>query len=158
MGADNSRFITEAIDLSRTGMETKAGGPFGCVIVRDEIVIGKGYNKVLASHDPTAHAEIIAIRDACRRLNSVHLEDCILYTSSEPCPMCLAAIYWAHIPKVFYCNTRQDAADIGFDDSYIYEEISQTPENRKIVLNHCPSAAALQVFADWKNNPFKSEY
>ncbi len=158
MKKENTCFIEEAVDLSRAGMENKAGGPFGCVIVKDGKIVGKGYNMVLASNDPTAHAEIIAIREACKALNMVHLEKCTLYTSCEPCPMCLAAIYWAHIPEVVYCNTRQDAADIGFDDSYIYEEIALSPPKRTIKLNHCPSTAALQVFKDWKNNPVKSAY
>ena len=118
------KFMLEAIKLSRSGMENKEGGPFGCMIVKGDEIIGRGWNKVIVSNDPTAHAEVTAIRDACATLNSFQLEGCELYTSCEPCPMCMGAIYWARPDRVYYANTRYDAANIGFDDSMIYQELT----------------------------------
>ena len=113
-----------AVDLARQGVAQSEGGPFGCVIVKDGQVIGRGNNKVISTHDPTAHAEVVAIRDACRHLNSHQLSGCTIYTSCEPCPMCLGAIYWARPDRIVYACTREDAASINFDDDFIYKEIS----------------------------------
>ncbi|HNL82672.1 MAG TPA: nucleoside deaminase, partial [Chitinophagaceae bacterium] len=118
--SDRLEFMKEAIKLSENGMKNNDGGPFGCVIVKDGKIIGRGWNKVTGTNDPTAHAEVTAIRDACKNLGTFQLDGCEIYTSCEPCPMCMGAIYWARPSKVFYANTRQDAANIGFDDSMIY--------------------------------------
>ena len=115
--------MREAIRLSKEGMESGHGGPFGAVVVKDGEIIASGFNRVLSSNDPTAHAEVTAIREACQRLKHFQLDDCILYTSCEPCPMCLGAIYWARPKAVYYANTRKDAAEIGFDDDFIYREL-----------------------------------
>ncbi len=125
------KFMEAAIALAEKGIENDEGGPFGCVIVKDDKIIGRGNNKVTSTNDPTAHAEIIAIREACKHLNSFQLEDCEIYTSCEPCPMCLGAIYWARPKVIYYGNTRKDAAKIGFDDSMIYDEISSELSKQK---------------------------
>lgn len=152
------KFMNEAIALSGTGMEQGEGGPFGCVIVKDDQIIGRGNNKVLSTNDPTAHAEIIAIREACKNLNSFQLEDCEVYTSCEPCPMCLGAIYWARPKVIYYANTRTDAANIGFNDSMIYDEISTELEKRKIpVINICRQQAN-ETFARWQQKEDKKIY
>src|ERR1700761_2068275 len=124
------KWMRAAIRLSRTKMKAGFGGPFGAVVVRKGKVVGRGWNQVTSTNDPTAHAEVVAIRDACKRLKTFQLDDCDLYTSCEPCPMCLSAIYWARIPAVYYGNTRQDAAAIGFDDDFIYQQIPLPPEKR----------------------------
>ena len=134
---NDRKFLELAIELSRQGMEKGAGGPFGCVIVKDGEVIGAGYNEVLSKNDPTAHAEIVAIRRACRKLNSFQLGDCDLYASCEPCPMCLGAIYWARPRRVIYANTRFDAAAIQFEDDFIYQQMNAIPLERKIPFVHC---------------------
>ncbi|MFQ5447688.1 MAG: nucleoside deaminase, partial [Saprospiraceae bacterium] len=126
------RFMREAIRLAFEGMRNGTGGPFGAVVVKNGEIIGRGNNRVAASNDPTAHAEIVAIREACRHLGHFQLEDCILYTSCEPCPMCLGAIYWARPKKIFYACTRGDAAAIQFDDDFIYKEFEMPPGERKI--------------------------
>lgn len=152
------KFMNIAIALAGTGMEQGEGGPFGCVIVKDDQIIGRGNNKVLSTNDPTAHAEIIAIREACKNLNSFQLEDCEVYTSCEPCPMCLGAIYWARPKVIYYANTRTDAANIGFDDSMIYDEISTELEKRKIpVINICRQQAN-ETFARWQQKEDKKIY
>src|SRR6516165_6840157 len=120
----NKRFMREAIRLSIQMMRRGKGGPFGAVVVKNDEVVGRGCNRVTSTNDPTAHAEIVAIRDACKRLKTFHLDDCDIYTSCEPCPMCLSAVYWARIRKLFYGNTRQDAAKIAFDDEFIYREVA----------------------------------
>lgn len=158
MESNTQKFLKEAIDLSREGMLSGKGGPFGCVIVKEGEIIGRGYNQVLALRDPTAHAEIMAIRDACQRLNSFSLEDCELYTSCEPCPMCMAAIYWARIPKVYFCNSKEDAAHIGFDDSFINNQLQLDPDQRFVLLRQIQSDFALQVFRDWENKTDKKMY
>ena len=148
----------EAIALSRSGILNNEGGPFGCVIVKDDIIIGKGNNRVISDNDPTAHAEVVAIRTACKNLNSFHLEDCEIYTSCEPCPMCLGAIYWARIKMVYYANNRQDAAGIGFDDSMIYDEISMDLDNRRIPIIALRKEEALKIFEEWKDKNDKTLY
>ena len=132
MKKDHSYFLKRAIQLAEEGMDKGQGGPFGAVIVKDGEIIAEANNKVTASNDPTAHAEVVAIRKACEKLQDFQLENCILYTSCEPCPMCLGAIYWARPKKVYYALTREDAAKIGFDDQFIYDEIALKMDDRKI--------------------------
>lgn len=155
---NHSKFINEAVELSRNGMNGNEGGPFGAIVVKDGKIVGKGNNQVTSSNDPTAHAEVVAIRDACKNLNSFQLDDCVLYTSCEPCPMCLGAIYWARPYKVFYANTREDAAAIGFDDNFIYEEIKVSMDDRKIPFEQIGREEALRVFEEWQNKMDKLEY
>jgi tRNA(Arg) A34 adenosine deaminase TadA len=147
-----------AIRLSRTMMRRGTGGPFGAVVVRGREIVGRGWNRVTAVNDPTAHAEIVAIRRACRRLNTFRLDDCVLYTSCEPCPMCLAAIYWARIRSVHYGNTREDAAGIAFDDALIYREIALPIGRRKLVMKQILRDEALAAFAEWERLPGKMSY
>ncbi|MEJ7822963.1 MAG: nucleoside deaminase, partial [Chitinophagaceae bacterium] len=134
------------------------GGPFGCVIVKDDKIIGRGNNKVTSSNDPTAHAEVVAIRDACKNLGTFQLEDCEVYSSCEPCPMCLGAIYWARPKLVYYANSREDAANIGFDDSMIYEELGIELDKRKIPIINLGREEALKVFKEWQNKSNKIKY
>lgn len=155
---EHQKFMQEAIRLAREGMSKGEGGPFGSVIVKNGEIIGRGNNKVIATKDPTAHAEMIAIRDACRHLGHFQLDDCILYTSCEPCPMCLGAIYWARPKQVFYGCGREDAASIGFDDHFIYEEIELPLENRKIPSLQLLRTEALKVFEEWQHLEDKVEY
>lgn len=152
------KFMLEAIKLSQKGMSNNEGGPFGCVIVKDNVIIGRGNNKVSSTNDPTAHAEVSAIRDACKNLNSFQLTDCEIYTSCEPCPMCLGAIYWARPKVVYFANNRQDAADIGFDDSMIYEEMVVKISQRKIPTLPIGREDALKVFKAWKEKSDKTLY
>jgi len=151
-------FLKRAIELSRKGMEKGQGGPFGCVVVKDGKIIGEGHNEVLKQNDPTAHAEIMAIRNACKNLNSFQLTDCDIYTSCEPCPMCMGAIYWARPKRVFFANTKKDAAAINFDDDFIYEEIEKFPQDRAIPFIHLPDDEALAIFMEWKNNEERQKY
>ena len=151
-------FINRAIELSQENLETNEGGPFGAVIVRDNEIIGEGRNLVTSTNDPTAHAEIVAIRNACKNIGSFSLENCEIYTSCEPCPMCLAAIYWARISNIYYANTKYDAAEIGFDDSYIYDQIAIDPEQRDLEMRKLDSQKAKEVFINWKNKSDKIEY
>jgi tRNA(Arg) A34 adenosine deaminase TadA len=125
MSVFDLRFLDRAVELSRQGIEQQAGGPFGCVIVKNGVIIGEGNNQVTVTNDPTAHAEVVAIRNACKTLGSFQLEGCDVYTSCEPCPMCLGAIYWARPERVIYANTKTDAAAIDFDDQFIYDEIKK---------------------------------
>lgn len=152
------KFMKRAIELSMLGVQSGQGGPFGCVVVKDGEIIGEGNNQVTSSNDPTAHAEVVAIRNACKNLDSFQLDGCEIYTSCEPCPMCLGAIYWARPAKVYYANTRTDAAAIGFDDSMIYEEINVPLENRKIPMIPFGRQEAIRVFEEWKNKTDKIEY
>ena len=151
-------FMTQAIELSRTGMRAGEGGPFGAVIVQDGEIIAEGNNQVLMTNDPTAHAEVVAIRRACAKLGRFDLSDCELYTSCEPCPMCLGAIYWARPKAVYYANTKRDAADIEFDDSFIYDEIDKDMSERSIPFTHTPSDEALNVFHEWASKQDKTQY
>jgi guanine deaminase len=151
-------FLERAIELSRNGMQQGSGGPFGCIIVKNEEIIGEGYNLVIAVNDPTAHAEIVAIRQACQKLNSFQLTGCEIYTSCEPCPMCLGAIYWARPKRVIYANTRFDAANIEFDDEFIYQEINTDILRRQIPFVHEPHPSALKVFEDWMTIEGKKKY
>jgi guanine deaminase len=152
------KFMREAIRLSFAKMRGNHVGPFGAVVVHNGKIAGRGWNRVTSAHDPTAHAEITAIRDACRKLKTFRLNDCELYTSCEPCPMCLAAIYWARLEKVFYANTRQDAARINFDDDLICHEVAQPVSRRKIPMKQLLRPEALKVFAEWKKKADKITY
>ncbi|MCL6261019.1 nucleoside deaminase [Aquiflexum sp. TKW24L] len=154
----HQKYMKMAIDLSRSGMIQGKGGPFGCVIVKDGKVVGQGCNSVLDTKDPTAHAEIVAIRDACKNLGSFQLEGCDLYTSCEPCPMCLGAIYWARPERVFFANTKKDAAAVGFDDQFIYEELELPLNERKIPFSQLSKEAAKKVFKEWELLDNKSLY
>ena len=152
------KFIKEAADVALKGVSENRGGPFGCVIVKDEEIIAKGCNEVLSSNDPTAHAEVVAIRNACQALRSHQLIGCTIYTSCEPCPMCLGAIYWARPERIVYACTRKDAGSIGFDDDFIYKEIMLPPGERHIEMKQCGQEHGLEVFRFWRNKPDKSQY
>ena len=150
--------MLEAIRLSSEGMRSDIGGPFGCVIVRNGEIVGKGNNQVTSTNDPTAHAEVSAIRDACRHLNTFQLDDCELYTSCEPCPMCLGAIYWAKLRKIYYACTRSDAASIGFSDDFIYKEIPLDLHLRAIPIEQIMWDEGILVFKEWTLKPDKITY
>ncbi|KAA9037617.1 nucleoside deaminase [Ginsengibacter hankyongi] len=152
------QFMMEAIALSKKAIENNEGGPFGCVIVKDNKIVGRGNNRVLFDNDPTSHAEVVAIRDACKNLGTFQLDDCEVYTSCEPCPMCLGAIYWARPKIVYYANTRNDAAAIGFDDSMIYDEMNIEPDNRKIPLTNLCRTDAGKIFEHWFKKKDKTLY
>jgi guanine deaminase len=152
------KFMQEAIQLSLEGSQSGKGGPFGAVVVKDDRIIGRGCNQVITNNDPTAHAEIVAIRDACHTLQSFHLDGCIIYTSCEPCPMCLAAIYWAKIEKIVFANTRNDAASIGFNDAFIYDEVSLPLHKRQIQTEQLLSNEAAEVFKKWFNKGDRKLY
>ena len=152
-----NNFMLKAIELS-VSSANNAGGPFGCVIVKNNKIIAEGSNKVTSSNDPTAHAEIVAIRDACQKLNTFNLSGSDLYSSCEPCPMCLSAIYWSHIDNIFYANTRDDAKKINFDDSLIYSEISKKNEDRKIPIKQMMRDKDLKAFDLWDKKIDKIEY
>ena len=154
---EKNKFMLKAIDLSIKSAET-IGGPFGCVIVKDNKIISEGSNKVTSTNDPTAHGEIVAIRDACLKLNTFNLSGCELYSSCEPCPMCLSAIYWSNIEKIFYANSRNDAKNIDFDDSFIYSEINKKIEDRKIEMRQMLRDEALKAFKIWDNKVDKIKY
>jgi guanine deaminase len=151
-------FMREAVRLSIQMMRRGKGGPFGAVVVKGSKIVGRGCNQVTSSNDPTAHAEIVAIRDACKRLKTFCLDDCDLYTSCEPCPMCLSAIYWARIRSVFYGNTRKDAAKIAFDDDEIYREVALPIRKRKLVMKQLLRGEALTAFKEWAAKPDKIPY
>ncbi len=150
--------MREAIRLARVHMRRGSGGPFGAVIVRRGKLISRGWNQVTTLNDPTAHAEVVAIRKACRRLRRFHLDDCELYTNCEPCPMCLSAIYWAHIPRVFYATTRKDAARIDFDDELHYRELTLPLARRQVLMKQLLRTEAWPVFREWQEKPDKIRY
>ncbi|MBC7874269.1 MAG: nucleoside deaminase [Ferruginibacter sp.] len=154
----DKKFLEKAIELSVSGMQSGQGGPFGCVVVKGDEIIGEGNNRVTSSNDPTAHAEVVAIRNACEKLGTYQLTDCDIYTSCEPCPMCLGAIYWARPKKVVFANTREEAAAIEFDDEFIYSEITTKLSDRKIPFIHHPHPKAKEVFDAWKNWEGKTKY
>lgn len=153
-----NRFMARAIELSIEGVQSGRGGPFGAVIVRDGEILGEAVNQVTSTKDPTAHAEMLAIRMACAKLGSFELKNCELYTSCEPCPMCLGAIYWARLARVYFANTAEDAAKIGFDDSLIYSELRQAHANRRIPVIQMMHEEALAGFHAWEANPNKILY
>lgn len=152
------KFMIEAIQLSKEGMDNNEGGPFGCIIVKEGKIVGRGNNKVTSANDPTAHAEIVAIRDACKNIGTYQLEGCEIYTSCEPCPMCLGAIYWARPSVIYYANTREDAAQIGFDDSMIYDEMKAEIGDRKIPIINKGREKAIEIFKNWSHKHDKTTY
>ena len=154
----NEKFMRAAIDLSIKMMRRGKGGPFGAVIVKGTRIVGRGCNQVTSGNDPTAHAEIVAIRDACRRLNTFILDECDLYTSCEPCPMCLAAIYWARLRNVYYGNTRKDAAKIAFDDDFIYQQVALPIQKRTLKMKPLLRKEALVAFTEWEKKTDKISY
>ncbi len=158
MNESDREFMMRAIELARAGVAANAGGPFGCVIVKDGTIIGEGNNSVTSLNDPTAHAEIIAIRQACKAIGNFQLDGCTIYTSCEPCPMCLGAIYWSRPERVVYACSREDAAAIGFDDDFIYRELDKPSAERALVLVNIMRDDALEVFAEWARKPDKIEY
>ncbi len=151
-------FMRRAIALAEEGMNSNEGGPFGAVVVKGDIIIGEGNNAVTSTNDPTAHAEVVAIRNACKNLNSFQLENCIIYTSCEPCPMCLGAIYWARPKKVFYACDKKDAAEIDFDDQFIYTELDQPISDRSIPFVRLLKEEGKIVFNKWAEKGDKTEY
>ena len=152
-----NKFMKRAIELSIESINT-GGGPFGSVVVKDGKIISEGMNRVTVNNDPTAHGEIVAIRNACKILNTFNLSDCSLYSSCEPCPMCMSAIYWSRIGKVFYGNTREDAKKIEFDDSFIYSEISKKNEDRSVLMEQISRNEAIEAFEIWNNKIDKPKY
>ena len=153
----NNKFMIRAIELSIKSVNSGTG-PFGAVIVKDNQIISEGFNKVTLANDPTLHAEIVAIRSACKSLNNFILRGCDLYTTCEPCPMCLSAIYWAHIDKIYYANTRRDAQKIDFSDAMIYEELNKTIKKRKIPMKQMMRVEALKAFELWDKKEDKVKY
>jgi guanine deaminase len=158
MQKPREEFMREAIRLSAENVESGRGGPFGAVVVKDGRIIARGANEVTSSNDPTAHAEVVAIRKACQALGSFQLEDCEIYCSCEPCPMCLGAIYWARPRAIYFANTKSDAAAIDFDDAFIYEEIERPIDERKLFTRQLMRDEALSAFERWKTSTKKIEY
>ena len=152
-----NEFMREAIELSVKNIDND-GGPFGAVVVKDGEVVARGVNRVTASIDPTAHAEVSAIREAAKKLGTFDLSGCEIYSSCEPCPMCLGAIYWAHLDKLYYANTKLDAKNIGFDDSFIYDEIDLKPQDRKLPSETLLRDEAIRAFGKWQEKTDKTEY
>lgn len=155
---DAAKFMKKAIRLSIANVEKGNGGPFGAIVVKDGKVIARGVNNVTSTNDPTAHAEVVAIRKACKVLKTYQLTGCEIYTSCEPCPMCLAAIYWARPDKIFFGGSKEDAAAIDFDDKLIYEEIAKPIAQRKIFTQQLLRDEALKAFRKWSESPNKIEY
>ena len=154
---EHEKFMRKAISLSIQNIE-RGGGPFGAVIVKDGRIVATGVNRVTAANDPTAHAEISAIRKAAKKLGTFSPEGCTLYTSCEPCPMCLGAVYWAHFDRLFYANTKSDAKKVGFDDSFIYDEIELNPSERSIKTVRLLPEEAIRAFEFWNEKDDKIEY
>ena len=158
MKEDKEQFMEMAIKMAENNIEDKKGGPFGALVVKDGVVVGRGSNHVTSDNDPTAHAEVVAIRDACSNLNTFNLEGCEIYASCEPCPMCLGAIYWARLGKLYYAGTKDDAANANFDDSFIYKEFELPKEERSIPSSQLMRNKAVEVFEKWNKNEEKIEY
>lgn len=156
--AEQNNFMHQAVELAKSNLTTLKGGPFGAIVVKNGVVVGRGSNSVTSLNDPTAHAEIMAIRDACRNLNSFQLDDCEIYSSCEPCPMCLGAIYWARPKKLFFAASREDAALAGFDDSYIYQQMPLPTEQRDLPTIQLDNTEAKNVFQLWVNSELKTPY
>ncbi len=154
----HDQHMLRAIQLSAERMRAGKGGPFGAVIVKDGEIVAEGFNQVTTSNDPTAHAEVMAIRRACEALGTFSLEGCTIYTSCEPCPMCLSAIYWARLEAIYFANTREDAADIGFDDDFLYREIPKPLSERQILTEKIDLTEAREVFEEWRVKPDKVMY
>ena len=157
ISAEDRAFMRMAIELSIENID-HGGGPFGAVVVRNGHVVAKGANRVVANNDPTAHAEVVAIRNACRELETFDLEGCTIYASCEPCPMCLSAIYWAGIKRICYANTKRDAAAIAFDDSFIYDQLRLDYDRRSIDCEHFMRDEALEAFRKWSDTENKTHY
>ncbi len=151
-------FMRRAIELAQTGADENLGGPFGCVVVKDGRIVGEGSNQVTSTNDPTAHAEIVAVRNACRELGSFQLDGCVIYTSCEPCPMCLGAIYWARPAGIFIAATREDAAAAGFDDEVFYSELEKPNDLRQLKMKSLLRTESQKVFRRWVEKPDKVEY
>lgn len=154
----DERFLQRAVDLALASLPLGEGGPFGAVVVRGGEIVGEGWNRVLATHDPTAHAEIVAIRAACARLGRFHLTDCVLYASSEPCPMCLSAAYWARVSRIVFANSRDAAAAAGFCDSDLYCEIGRPVAERSVPTTHLPLPGAEEALRRWQADPCRIPY
>jgi tRNA(Arg) A34 adenosine deaminase TadA len=150
--------MRRAIELSFKNIHSNLGGPFGAVVVRDGEIVGEGANQVLATNDPSAHAEVVAIRAACRKLNTFQLSGCDIYSSCEPCPMCMGLIYWARPEQLYYANTAADAARIGFDDALIYRQLAKPPQQRSMNMKQMMHEEALAVFLEWEKKPDKTLY
>lgn len=156
---DDRQLMMRAIELAQAGIDANEGGPFGCVIAKNGRIVGEGVNRVTSTNDPTAHAEVVAIRNACRALNSFQLEGCIIYTSCEPCPMCLGAIYWARPERIYMACDRNDAANAGFDDAFIYDELCETDlAARTVPISKLLREEGQKVFQNWVAKPNKIEY
>jgi len=155
---DDIKYLRMAIELGKQGMGNHKGGPFGALIVSNNKVIGKGYNEVTSSNDPTAHAEIVAIRRACQKLQSFQLVGATIYCSCEPCPMCLGAIYWARLKRIVFASTKEDAAKIGFDDDFIYREIDLPPHQRSVLTEQGLQNEGNELFAEWHKIENKTNY
>jgi guanine deaminase len=155
---NDQRALQRAVELSQERMQANLGGPFGAVIMRDGEILAEGWNEVTSSNDPTAHAEVTAIRRACAAVNDFSLHGATLYTSCEPCPMCLASAYWARISRIVYANTRDEAAEIGFDDAFIYDEMPKAPHERRMLMEHQPREGAKAAFAAWTAKTDKIAY
>lgn len=158
MCLNNIKFMQEAVDSAIAGMNKNQGGPFGCIVVKNGEIVGRGNNRVTSTNDPTSHAEVNAIRDACNNLNTFQLDGCEIYTSCEPCPMCLGAIYWARPDKVYYGSNQIDAANIGFDDAFIYKEIPLPYSERSIPFQQLGREIALEPFKKWTEKEDKTAY
>ena len=158
MNEEDKYFMNRAIQLGEKGMRSNEGGPFGAVVVKNGKIIGEGWNRVTSINDPTAHAEIMAIRQACSYLMSFQLTGCTIYTSCEPCPMCLGAIYWARPARVYYAANKQDASNAGFDDAFIYSELELAPESRKLVFRQMSQDKAQEIFRIWSEKEDKTAY
>jgi tRNA(Arg) A34 adenosine deaminase TadA len=154
----DQHFIRMAIETGRQGMQANLGGPFGAVIVKDDEIVGRGSNRVTSSNDPTAHAEVVAIREACQELGDFSLKGCILYSSCQPCPMCLGAIYWARLDRLVYAASDEDAAAAGFDDQFIYQELDLQPEERALPIHQILKEEGVQLFREWIAKEDKLEY
>jgi tRNA(Arg) A34 adenosine deaminase TadA len=154
----NEEFMREAVRISVERMRANEGGPFGAVVVREGRIIARGWNRVTSTNDPTAHAEVTAIREACRVLGDFKLTGCELYSSCEPCPMCLGAIYWARVDRLYFAAGRRDAAEAGFDDDFLYREVPRPPEERSLPTRQLLRAEALEAFAEWKAKTDKVAY
>jgi guanine deaminase len=158
MTEQDKEFMRRAFELAQNGVDAGKGGPFGAVVVKDGKIVGEGCNRVTSTNDPTAHAEVVAIRAACQNLNNFQLDDCVIYTSCEPCPMCLGAIYWARPALMYFACSREDAAEAGFDDDFIYEEIALPIDERRIKTVNFLRDEGLEIFENWVNKSDKTEY
>ncbi len=154
----DKQFMMRAVELARLGMESNDGGPFGCVVVKNGEIVGEGSNCVTSTNDPTAHAEVVAIRNACSNLGTFQLEGCTIYTSCEPCPMCLGAIYWSRPAGIFFAATQMDAATVGFDDEFFYKELEKPNDKRQLPMVNMLRNEAQKVFAAWAEKVDKTEY